>query len=410
AEEMRAEGRSTASVADIARRILAAAVDFYRADREAAEAANELPAQIWNDPEMMRIGMDFSQAYARGDADGARQAVARGLLLAQQIADEAGMMEQIDADRILNNFLPDREDRDIDGPEADLRQDLGRIDAAVRNHRQRQAAAAEEQRTPPPSDATSGTGQDYAPSVSDIADYDLTDQINAQLGLILRDLINEDPQSARARAVELERMLVGVMGPFGNMKAADILKRVLRKKKEIDAKNGTAKPAPDPIRVASDDRTDDAQSDSGDTSDSETDSETDSAYSGTDTVDIKRDDRDDDDDRPPAAGVAIAVNIVPKVNWKKFCDIYSISADEIATLMEIGTKIAKKGDDASAVLKLCKEFFKRAKKAKTGSKFKSAIHVGAAVEDALLRKQNGEMLAKALKPSDLDGEDDELAA
>ncbi|MEM9903138.1 MAG: hypothetical protein AAF865_17480 [Pseudomonadota bacterium] len=404
ANEMRRAGRSDESAGAIAKRLLAAAIAQARAGREATEAANALPDAVWDDPRMLRVGMQFVQAYTEGDVKLARQILAKAVALARQIAEQLGLLAQIGAEEVLNNFLPHRADRDIEGPEAELRAGLDQVDAAVKAHEEKKAAKARAATEPPtvappdlpPRDEGEGPrdgARDGADDVSasDPDPSDLRAHIQAQMAEMLRALQANDPQTARALALRLEARLAGVAGPFGDMKAADILRLVIKKKRAIDKENGV----PDPI-VASADKSNDDDSES--------------TVSSVYSVDVKNDDnRDNDDDEPPAAGAALSLKLVAKVDWEKFVEVYSLSPEEIEALKEIATKIVRKGPDATAVIKGGKELLARAKKAKSGAKFKNGIHVAAAVEDVLLRRAENKKLTKPMKASDIPDDADVAA-
>lgn len=399
AQEMRAEGRSTEAVGAIAKRLLAAAVAQYRGQRQQTEAARALPDAVFDDPRMLRVGLAFTQAYAAGDVPGARRALTAALAVARDVAEAHGVSGNITAEQVLDNFLPDAADRDIAGPEAELRQGLTQIDDAVLHHEERRDAARRAAAEPPivasedlPEERRSAprdsTGGDTAEGLDQ---FDLSSHIQEQFALILRALQADDPQTARRLALRLEGRLAGVAGRFGDMTAADILKQVIKKKRAIEKANGV----PDPIVASADLKKDD-----------DTES-TDSSIHSLDDTD--GDHRHDDDDPPAAGGAVLSLKLVNKVDWTKFVEVYSLTPEEIEALKDIATKIVRKGGDATAVVKASKELQMRAKKAKTGAKFKNGLHVAAAVEDMLVRRAENRKLTKPLKASDIP-EDEDVAA
>ncbi len=393
AREMFGSGRSTESVGTIAKRLLTAAAALLRAERQRAEVANELPVDIWEDTRFQDLGMAFTQAYMRGDVSAARKALANALLLARHIASEQGLRMQITAERVLNNFLPAEQDRDFAGPEVELRNGLTEIDAVVRAHirSQRQAAQAEGEATtvasedPRQDDANSDTGSTASGTPEGLEQFYLGDHIRDQMRLILKAMLKHDLRTARALAERLSARLVGASGRFGDMSANDILKLVAAKKRALDKANGV----PDPV-VSSKGRQ------------AQEEDETETVGTNTDTVDVLRDmPRRDDDDASGGAGVVLDLPLVNKVDWDKFVQVYALSAEEIEALKDIATKIIKKGSDASPAMRVAKELLMRARKAKTGAKFKNAIHILAAVEDVLILRADNKKLVKPMKVSDI---------
>lgn len=393
AREMLESGRSTEPVGTIAKRLLTAAAALFRAERQRAEVANELPLNIWEDTRFQNLGMAFTQAYMRGDVSAARKALANALLLARHIASEQGLRMQITAERVLNNFLPAEQDRDFAGPDAELRDGLSEIDAVVRAHiqRQRQAAQAEGETTTVASEGTrqddvnSDIGSTASGTPEGLEQFYLGDHIRDQMRLMLAALQDHDVRTARALAERLSARLVGASGRFGDMSANDILKLVVAKKRALDKANGV----PDPV-VSSKGRQ------------AQEEDETETVGTGTDTVDVLRDmPRRDDDDASGGAGVVLDLPLVNKVDWDKFVQVYALSAEEIEALKDIATKIVKKGNDASPAVRAAKELLMRAKKAKTGAKFKNAIHILAAVEDVLILRADNKKLVKPMKVSDI---------
>ncbi len=416
ANEMRVAGDSAEPTGAIAKRLLAEAVARYKDERQEAETARALPDVIWDDPGMLRAGMRFTQAYTSGDVAAARKALARALALARRLADTHDLLDEIDAARILDNFLPARADRDIDGPEDALRRGLEEIDTAVRADERRQA---EEARTEDVrADASAETAARRAEfmardadsyTASDLDEFDLSEHIRTQLGLILRALQASDTATARGLALALEERLEGITGRYGNMKAAAILKMMLNKRNDLE--RVVAKPAPKPIAVSSGKAGQtmaDAKSAAPETQEKE-DDDTETVVSGAGSVDGPTDTNRHDDDEPPAAGAALTVKLISKVDWANFVEVYSLPPEEIEALKEIATKIVRKGMGTTPVVYAGKELLARARKAKSGARFKNGIHVAAAVEDALSRRAENRKLTRSLKASDIP-DDEEIAA
>lgn len=93
-------------------------------------------------------------------------------------------------------------------------------------------------------------------------------------------------------------------------------------------------------------------------------------------------------------------------DWKTFSKIYGIAEDEdLAACKEIAVGIAKKGQDAPAVLILGKAFAEKWKKNKKAKfKFKNKFHVVGAIEQLMRLKAESQKLKKKMKASEVPDE------